>query len=129
MAKKQVCMIVLMRPPMPASRGDLVGVDHVEPQLLLDDLLLHLARQLVPDLVRPERGVQQERRRRARVLEHVEFLEEVELVARDEVALLIRYAERIGRGPKRRCEIVIGAGLLGVVDEVALRRSCRSPRR
>ena len=32
--------------------GHLVGVDHEEPEPLLDDLLLHLARQVVPDLVR-----------------------------------------------------------------------------
>ena len=41
MAKKQVCMMVLMRPPMPVSLGHFVAVDDVELQLLVDDLLLH----------------------------------------------------------------------------------------
>ena len=42
--------------------GHLVGVDHVELQLLVDDRLLDLQRQLVPDLIRPVGAVQQERR-------------------------------------------------------------------
>ena len=40
MAKKQVCMMVLMRVPIPASSRHLVAVDHVELDLLPDDLLL-----------------------------------------------------------------------------------------
>ena len=55
-AKKQVCMIVLMRPAMPASIGDPVGIDHVEPDAFADQLLLHRPRQLVPDLARGRRG-------------------------------------------------------------------------
>ena len=51
MAKKQVCMMVLMRTPMPVCRGHLEGVDDVELELLGDDLLLHLPGQGIPDLV------------------------------------------------------------------------------
>ena len=40
--------------------GHLVAVDDVELQFLLDDLLLHRARQLVPDLVAAVRAVEQE---------------------------------------------------------------------
>ena len=90
--EEAVCMIVLMRPPMPVSLGHLQGVDHVELQLLLDELLLHLARQVVPDLVRAVRGVEQEDAARAGELQDVELLQERELVAGDEV----RRADQVG---------------------------------
>ena len=64
---------------------DRIGVDDVEPQLLLDDLLLHVERQLVPDRRRRERRVQQKHRRRLRRLEHVVPLEKLELMAPDEM--------------------------------------------
>ena len=93
---------------MPGALATLVGVDRVEADPLLDDLLLHLARQLVPDLVGGQRRVQQERRARRGVLEHVDLVDELELVAGDEAgAWCTRYAERIGRGLERRCETVI----------------------
>ena len=96
-AKKHVCMIVLMRVPMPALRRQCVGVDGEEAELLLDDLLLHLARQVVPDLVGREWGVQQERRARRRVLEHVDLVDELELVAGDEPGAIdeIRRSDRV----------------------------------
>ena len=51
MAKKHVCMIVLIRPPMPVCRATVGRIDRVEADVLVDELLLHLARQPVPDLV------------------------------------------------------------------------------
>ncbi len=62
MAKKQVCMMVLMRTPMPVSLRHGVGIDGVELELLVDDLLLHPARELIPHLVFAIRSVEQEDR-------------------------------------------------------------------
>ena len=58
--KKAVCMVTLMLSAQPDLVGDLRRVDHVEAQLLVDDLLLHLHRDLPPDLVLGEGGVQEE---------------------------------------------------------------------
>ena len=64
--------------------GQLEGVDGEEADLLLDHLLLHLARQVVPHRVRGVRRVEQEDRARGGVLEHVDLVDELELVAGDE---------------------------------------------
>jgi len=63
---------------------DLVGVDHEQTQPLIDELLLHLARQLIPDLARRVGRVQQNDRSRGGVLEDVVAVEKAELVAGDE---------------------------------------------
>ena len=124
--KKQVCMTVLIRTPIFGVAGHPVGVDHVELQLLVDDLLLHLAGQVVPDLVRPVGAVQQERRPGHGHRQHVDPLGEVELVAGDEVGLVdqVRALDR----PRAEADVRRGhrAGLARVVDEVALRvhRAC-----
>ena len=60
-AKKQVCMIVLMRAPMPVALATVERVDDVELELLLDQRFLHGPGQLVPDLVRAVTRVEQER--------------------------------------------------------------------
>ena len=122
-------MIVLMRVPMPAALRDRVGIDDEEAQLLVDDLLLHLARQLVPDLVGPYGAFSRKTPPGSRVLEHVEALEEVELVAGDER----RLRDQVRRADRPRPEAQVRdrhrAGLLRVVDEVALRAVVASPRR
>ncbi len=68
-----------------------------------------------------ERGVQQQRGAGAGVAEHVVAVEEAELVAGDEVG----GADQVGRlerlGPKAQVADGDRAGLLAVVDEVALR--------
>ena len=81
--------------------GEVVGVDGEEAELLLDDLLLHLARQLVPDLVGGERRIQQERGAGRRVLEDVDLVDELELMAGDEAGAVdeVRRADR----PRARC--------------------------
>ncbi len=74
----------------PAQSGvasDVQRVDDVEPEALLDDLALGLDRQVSPNLVGPEGAAQQERRARRSELQHVHPLQELELVARDEVRL------------------------------------------
>ncbi len=101
--------------------GDRVGVDHVELQLLVDDLLLHGARQVIPDLVRAVGRVQQERASGNGPLEHVDPLQERPLVTGDEVRPgdEVRAAERLGAEAKvADCD---RARLLGVIDEIALR--------
>ena len=58
-------------------------------------------RQVVPDLVGGKRRVQQERRARRGVLEHVDLVHELELVAGDEAGAIheVRRADR----PLARC--------------------------
>ena len=82
--------------------------------------LLHLARQVVPDLVGREWGVQQERRARRRVFEHVDLVDELELVAGDEPGAI--HEIRRSDGARARSQMRNGdrARLLRVVDEVAL---------
>ena len=88
--------------------------------LLVDQLLLHLARQPLPDLVGRVGRVQQEDRPVRRVLEHVDPFQELELMAGDEPGL----RDQIGRPDRTRARAQVGdrrrARLLGVVDEVAL---------
>ena len=104
-------------------------VDGVEADALLDHLLLHLARQMVPDLAGLVGRVQQENRPLRRVLEHVEAFQELELVAGDEPGL----RDEIGRSDPARARAQVRhghrAGLLGVVDEVALHVQRRFLRR
>ena len=100
--------------------GHVVGVDGVDLQLLVDDLVLDLARQVLPDLVLGVGRVQQEGAARHRVLEHVVALEEAELVAGHEVRLLDEVGGADGAGAEAQVGDRDGARLLGVVDEVAL---------
>ena len=101
--------------------GDPAGVDRVHVDVLGEDLLLHRARQRVPHLVRRARAVEQQRRAVRRAAEHVDPLEQPELVAADEARLL----HEVGRPDRLRPEAEVRdrlrAGLLRVVDEVALR--------
>ena len=55
-AKKQLCIAVLIRAPMPASPGYVVTIDDLEPQLLVDDLLLHARAAGGPTPARPDTG-------------------------------------------------------------------------
>ncbi len=108
----------------PAAHAGLVGdgqrVDHPEVDLLVDEQLLDAARQVLPDLVGPVRGVEQEGRSVLGVLEHLGLAEQPELVAGDEVGVL----DEVGRPDGFRPEAQVRHGdrprLLGVVDEVAL---------
>ena len=109
----------------PAREAGFLGhgerVDHEEAQPALEDRRLRLARQLAPHLVGPVGAVQQEGRARARERQHVELLHELELVAGDEIGLpdQVRGLDR----PRAEAQVRDGdrAGLLRVVDEVALR--------
>jgi hypothetical protein len=95
-------------------------IDDVELEFLFDDLLLHVPRDLVPDVVGPVGAVDEHRGARRGCRERVELVEKIELVDADEVRRLqqIRRADRPRAEPQVRDRV--GAGLLGVVDEVAL---------
>ena len=100
--------------------GHLVGVDHVEAQLLVDDLLLHFLRQLVPHLVRPVHAVEQEHPTRLAVLQHVVALEERPLMAGQKLRLGDEVAGANHVGSKAQVRHGDRAGLLRVIDEVPL---------
>src|SRR4029453_18315837 len=61
-----------------------IRVDREETNLFLDDLLLHLARKTIPNSAAFARRVQQKDRAVCRVLEHVDLVDELELVTRNE---------------------------------------------
>ena len=99
MAKKQVCSTVLVRPARPTSRA-ICRVDGVQLDPLGEDLLLHRARERVPDLVGGVRAVQQQRRPGCRMAQHVDPVQQAELVAADEAGLL----DEVGRLDRLRAE-------------------------
>ncbi len=120
MAKKHVCITVLMRPPHARVPRDAVRVDREHAQTLGEDRLLDLARQSIPELVGWVRRVEKEGRTVRSPIEHVETFEETELVTGDEPCL----PDQVARLDRSRTESQMGhrcgAGLLRVVDEIAL---------
>src|SRR6185503_8838060 len=60
--------------------GERIRVDREETKLLLDDLLLHLARKSIPNSAAITRRVQEKDGTVCRVLEHVDLVDEFELV-------------------------------------------------
>ncbi len=101
--------------------GDLGGVDHVEAQLLGEDLRLQRAGQVLPHLVRAVLDVEQEGRPGRGLSQHVDPSEKARLVAGDEVGRFDQ-VRRVNR-PLAEAQVRdrLGAGLVRVVDEVALR--------
>ena len=101
--------------------GNVVAVDHVELQLLLDDLGLRLARNMLPDLFRTVRRIQKEDCAGCGRSHDVHPLKEGELVAGHEV----RLGDEIGGADRLRSETQVRSRhrtrLLRVVNEVALR--------
>src|SRR5262249_29710979 len=67
---------------------DLRRVDDVKIELLVDDLLLHLARQLVPDLVRAIRAVEEQGAFLGGAGERIDLEQKIELVHANEVRRL-----------------------------------------
>ncbi len=100
--------------------GHAVAVDHVEPQFLGDDLPLHGTGQLIPDFILAERAVEQENRAGVSGLEHINALEEGELVAGDKIGAGDQVAGVDRLGAEAQMGGGDGAGLLRVIDEVAL---------
>ena len=101
--------------------GDREGVDHVELQLLLDQGLLGGPGKLVPDFVRAVVRVEQERAAGHQVLEHVVAVQEDRLMAGDEIGLAHQVDRANRLGPEPQVRDGHRAGLLRVIDEVALR--------
>ena len=100
--------------------GHRIGVDDVELQLLIEQLLLHRDRQVVPDFLRRVRAVEQEGRARLRQLEHIEALHERELMAGHKIRLRDEIGGTDGPRPEAQVRYRHGAGFLRVIDEVAL---------
>ncbi len=88
--------------------------------LFVDQLLLDFSRQPIPHLVGPVGRIQQEHRPVHGVLEHVDPLQELELMAGDEP----RLRDQIRRPDRTRARAQVRdrrrAGLLRVVDEIPL---------
>ena len=101
--------------------GDLRSVDDEDAELLGDDLLLPFLGEALPGFRGRERRVQQNRRSRHRVFQNRLAADEDVLRARHEARLL----DEVGGTDRTRAETQVGdrrgAGLLGVVHEVALR--------
>src|SRR5207253_1712351 len=85
-----------------------------------DNLRLDGTREVIPDFVRTERAVQQKGGGRRSGRQHIETLEEIELVASDEIRRLdqVRCVDRL----RTEAQVRDGhrARLLRVIDEVAL---------
>ena len=95
-------------------------IDGPDAHRLGDDLILRGARQVFPDLARAVRAVEQQRGAVSRHVQHIQLLDELELMAADE----LRRPDQVG-GPDRlgaEAQVRHGLrpGLLGVVDEVRL---------
>ena len=101
--------------------SDAAGVDDVDLQRLVDDLLLHFARQALPHCIGRVRAVDEHGRTVRGSVEHRHPLKQVELVTGDEVGIVdeVRRLDRVR--PEAQMRDGHRAGLLGVVDEVALR--------
>ncbi len=61
-----------------------ISIDNEEANSLLDHLLLHLARQTIPNCVRVTRRIQKENRARSGVFQHVDLVDELKLMAGNE---------------------------------------------
>src|SRR6185369_5294935 len=96
------------------------GVDDVEFEFLVDDLLLDFLGHLVPDFTMPEGGAEQEGAARFGLADHVVFLQEGEVVTGDEVGVVDQVGGVDGLFPETQVRDGDGAGLFGVVDEIGL---------
>ena len=96
------------------------GVDGVDLDVLGEDLLLDGPRQRIPDLVRRVPAVEQQRGAGRRPPEHVDLIEQPELMAADEARVVheVRRPDRLR--PEAQVRHGLRAGLLRVVDEVRL---------
>ena len=109
-----------------AAHAGLLGngksVDRVELQLFFNDGFLAFDREFVPDFFRTVNGVQEEGAALLGEAEDVQFFKEGEHVAADEGSVI--FTDEIRGVDRIRAEAQVGggggAGLLGVVFEVAL---------
>jgi len=66
--------------------GNFVRIDHIEVNLLVDQIALHLHRQCIPDLFRSVNSIEQEGCSLAGILEHIETIDKTHLVAANKVS-------------------------------------------
>ena len=99
-AKKHVCSTVFVRPRQAGRAGDPAGVDHVEPDVLLEHAPLDLAHELVPNAAGRVVRVEQQRGAGRRAVEHLGPLQQPELVAADEA----RAGDEVRRANRLRAE-------------------------
>ena len=93
----------------------------MEPQLLVDDLLLHQARQPIPHLLRAVGRIEQERGTRRGDPQDVQPFEKIKLVARHEAGASDQVRRMDGLGAEAQVRDRLRAGLVRIVDEVSLR--------
>src|SRR5208283_5748681 len=86
-----------------------------------DDLLLHLARQFVPNFVRSKGTVEEQRGPLGSGAEHVDLEQIVKFVHANEACRLEEIRRMNGLRTETQMRDRIRAGLLGVIDKVALR--------
>ena len=80
-------------PAQARAHGDRVGIHRVNGQGLIDDVSLDLGAQVSEDLVCRKGGVEQERAARFDAFDHIHAVQQVELMAGDQVGRL----DQIGR--------------------------------
>ncbi len=99
---------------------DPVAIDHEEADLFSNQIFLHAARQLIPDRFWAERAVDEQHRAVDRLAQQVDPIEELKLMARNE----LRPLHEIGRANWTGTEAEVRgrprSGFLRVVDEEAL---------
>ena len=110
-------------PPEAVAFCDVVGVDGIEPELLVDDLALHRGRQLRPHARRRDDGVEQEDAPLGGLVQHPVARQERGLMTGDEVGVVV--FDQVGGVNGVGTETQMGngdrPGLARVVDEIALR--------
>ena len=120
MAKKQVCITVLMRPPMPDSRATLLASMTKKRACCSINRRCTFCGKCCQTLLLIERRVEQERSAGREVPEHVIRLEQERLMAGDEVAP----ADKIGRSDRARAEAQMRdrhrAGFFRIVNKISL---------
>ena len=96
----------------PRLLRNLIGIDREYSQLFVQDLLLQFHRQTMPDVGRKVGAVQQECCVFGRCSQHIEAMQELKLMAGNEVCFL----DQVGRADRRTAESKVrngyGAGLL-----------------
>ena len=120
MAKKQVCMIVLTRAPIPVIFGDLVSIDDIEANLFVDNLLLYAARDFIPNLIGTVGAIQEKCCTRNGIFQHVVLFQEHELVAGDEVGFIHKIDGPNRFGTETQMGNRYGTGFAGIIGEIAL---------
>ena len=100
--------------------GNPVGIDHPDDELTLADLAAQRRWQTPPGLERFKRAVEQQLATLNNPLQQVDLLQQRPLVAGHQGGPLdqVRGADRLG--PEAQMGNGVGAGFLGVVDEIAL---------